>query len=103
MFFTLLSEPKWGLDTQVYRTFSGCWVVHQKLCAITAAFADTGHKRPITTEGPKAVLEQSAEAKSVLDVGAETQLVLNPSLGTSYTHRTALSQHDSLSCARVTI
>lgn len=46
----------------------------------------------ITTEGSKVVPEQPAKAQGVLAVEAETQLILNPSPGTRYTHRAALPQ-----------
>lgn len=51
MFFTLRGKPSWGLDMQVYGTFSGWWVVHEKPDAVTAAVAET-HKRPLATESP---------------------------------------------------
>lgn len=45
------------------------------------------------------VLEQPAEAQGVLAGGAETQLILNASLGARYTHRAAF--YESLSQVRV--
>lgn len=46
----------------------------------------------IATEGSKVVPEQPAKAQGVLAVEAETQLILNLSPGTRYTHGAALPQ-----------
>ena len=88
----MCSLPSW-VKPAGDRAFSRVVGGELEAVAVRAALADMGTEA-ITTEGSKVVPEKPAKAQGVLAVQAETQLILNPSPGTRYTHGAALPQRE---------